>query len=271
MDDSRHTESKSPELTEIDVPKLLLFADQSVIRTVRTSSSSAAAEVGGPNPARAAQYASTENKRRRQGLRTDELGSSDVLDVTVFNLGNLTRQTIQHQAEPRMLRLSMNQTSHTMMPVEGMSLAVNQWGRKLREANWTLASSDDHRHWIGVRTANKHTTVRKLVDNCGSEHQKIWYTVFEVELGYTSTDKQIWKGGQSVYRLMVVRVNAVARTACRSCRVNFADLLLLCAHFQIDFVGGDFNAFSYRYFRTGSQQVAASLRLIVGSDAQTNR
>ena len=62
------------------------------------------------------------------------------------------------------------------------------------------------------------------------------------------TNKQVWKGGQSVYRLMIVHVNhAVARTACRSGRINFADLLILCAHFQVDFMGGDFNAFSYRY------------------------
>ena len=68
------------------------------------------------------------------------------LDVTVFNLGNLARQTIQCQAEPRMLRLIMNQTSHIMMLVEGTSLAVNQWNKKLKEANWTLGSSDDHHH-----------------------------------------------------------------------------------------------------------------------------
>ena len=39
-----------------------------------------------------------------------------------------------------------------------------------------------------------------------------------------------WKGGQGVCRLMVVHVNnAIAGTACRSCRINFADLLLLRA------------------------------------------
>ena len=71
----------------------------------------------------------------------------------------------------------------------------------------------------------------------------------------------MWKGGQTVYRVMVVHVNhAVARTACRSCRINFADLLVLCAHFQVDLMGGDFNAFSYRYYRSGSQQIAASLQ-----------
>ena len=36
MDDNRHTESKSPELTEGDVPNLLLFADRDVINRVRT-------------------------------------------------------------------------------------------------------------------------------------------------------------------------------------------------------------------------------------------
>ena len=105
------------------------------------------------------------------------------------------------------------------------------------------------------------TSVKRLVDNCGSERQKIWYTIFEVTMGETSTGYQVWKGGQSFYRLMLVHVNhAVARAACRSCRINFPDLLILSAHFQVDLMGGDFNAFSYRYFRTGSQQTAASLQ-----------
>ena len=96
-----------------------------------------------------------------------------------------------------------------------------------------------------------------LVDNCGSEHQKIWYSVFDVKLNRN----QVWKGGQNVYRVMVVHVHhAVARTACRSCRINFADLLVLRAHFQVDLMGGDFNAFTYRYYGSGSQQIAASLQ-----------
>ena len=107
-------------------------------------------------------------------------------------------------------------------------------------ANWTLGSSDDGHHWVGVRKAENGTTIRKLVDNCGSEHQKIWYTVFEVNFGLTSTGRAVWKGGQT-------------RAACRSCRINFGDFLLLCAHFQVDFMGRDFNTFSYRYFRTGNQ------------------
>ena len=126
------------------------------------------------------------------------MGSSDVLDVTVFNLGNLARQSFQRQAEPRMLRLIMNQTSHIMMLVEGTSLPVNQWDEKLKEANWTLGSSDDRHHWVGVRTATAGTSVKKLVDNCGSEHQKIWYAVFDVTLGETSNGDPVWKGGQAV-------------------------------------------------------------------------
>ena len=34
-------------------------------------------------------FAQAEVKRHRQGLKRDELSSSDVLDVTVFNLGTL--------------------------------------------------------------------------------------------------------------------------------------------------------------------------------------
>ena len=88
------------------------------------------------------------------------MGSSDVLDVTVFNLGHLARQTVQRQAEPRMLRLIVNQMSHIMMLVEGTSLAVNQWDKKLKEASWTLGSSDNHHHWVGVRTAYSGTSER---------------------------------------------------------------------------------------------------------------
>ena len=53
----------------------------------------------------------------------------------------------------------MNQTSRIVMLVEGTSLAVNQWDEKLREEGWTLGSSDDHHHWVGVRTASANTSV----------------------------------------------------------------------------------------------------------------
>ena len=261
MDDNRHTESKSPELTEGDVPNLLLFAEREVINRVRTQATSSSEPAVRRDLRGSRTFGQAEIKRHRQGLRVDELSSTDVVDVTVFNLGNLARQSVQRQAEPRMLRLIMNQTSHIMMLVEGTSLAVNQWDEKLRAANWTLGSSDDHHHWVGVRTASTGTSVTPLVDSCGSLHQKIWYAVFDIKLGSTSDGKQVWKGGQNFYRVMVVRINhSVARTACRSCRINFADLLVLCAHFQVDLMGGDFNAFSYRYYRTGSQQIAASLQ-----------
>ena len=261
MDDNRHTESKSPKLTEGDVPKLLLFADRDVIRRVRTQAASSAEPAARRDVRGSRAFAQTEIKRHRQGLKVDELSSTDVVDVTVFNLGNLARQSIQGQAEPRMLRLIMNQTSHIMMLVEGTSLSFNQWDEKLRAANWTLSSSDDHHHWVGVRTASSGTSITPLVDNCGSLHQKIWYAVFDVKLGNTSDGRPVWKGGQNVYRVMVVHIHhAVARTACRSCRINFADLLVLCAHFQVDLMGGDFNAFSYRYYKSGSQQIAASLQ-----------
>ena len=261
MDYNRHTESKSPELTEGDVPNLLLFADRDVIRRVRTQAASSAEPAARRDVRGSRAFAQAEIKRHRQGLKVDELSSTDVLDVTVFNLGNLARQSIQRQAEPRMLRLIMNQTSHIMMLVEGTSLSVIQWDEKLRAANWTLSSSDDHHHWVGVRTASSCTSITPLVDNCASLHQKIWYAVFDVKFGSTSDGKPVWKGGQNVYRVMVVHIHhAVARTACRSCRINFADLLVLCAHFQVDLMGGDFNAFSYRYYKSGSQQIAASLQ-----------
>ena len=195
MDDNRHTESQSPELTEGDVPNLLLFAPKEVINRVM-SQGNQLIRAGHEEKTFEARgtFGQAEIKRHRQGLRVDELSSTDVLDVTVFNLGNLARQSIQRQTERRMLRLIMNQTSHIMMLVEGTSLAVNQWDEKLREEGWTLGSSDDHHHWVGVRTASAGTTVTPLIDNCGSTHQKIWYAIFDVKLGNTSDGKQVLEG-----------------------------------------------------------------------------
>ena len=71
--------------------------------------------------------------------------------------------------------------------------------------------------WEPNRKAENGTMIRKLLGNCGGKHQKIWYTVtvFEVNFGLISTGRAVWKGGQSVYRVMVVHVNhAIARTAC---------------------------------------------------------
>ena len=55
INDSRHTESVSKELTETDVPKSLLPADKDVIQAVRTSSASAASD-----PTRVAAYSAGE-------------------------------------------------------------------------------------------------------------------------------------------------------------------------------------------------------------------
>ena len=211
MDDNRHTESKSRELTEGDVPELLLFADREVINTVRTTAAGSVAQVAGRDPSGARTFAEVEVKRHRQGLKRDEMGSSDVLDVTVFNLGNLARQTIQRQAEPRMLRLIMNQTSHIMMLVEGTSLAVNQWDKKLKEANWTLGSSDDHHHWVvrepplmALQSRSSLTIAAVSIRRSGTPSSTSPWEM-------TSNGSQVWKGGQDVYRLMVVHVSAVAR------------------------------------------------------------
>ena len=112
-----------------------------------------------------------------------------------------------------------------------------------------------------VRKAENETQIRKLVDNCGSEHQKIWYTVFEVKLGLTSTWKSVWKGGQNVYRLMAVHVNhAIAWSACRSCRTSFATCCFSARACRLDFMGGDFNAFSSG--TDASAQAASKLQLL---------
>ena len=68
---------------------MLLFADKDVIQAAMTSSASAAAEVAGRDSTRVAQYNAQEIKRYRQGLRKDELSSSDVFDVSRLQLGQL--------------------------------------------------------------------------------------------------------------------------------------------------------------------------------------
>ena len=129
MDDNRHTESKSPELTEGDVPKLLLFADRDVLRRVRTQAAGSAEPADRRDVRGSRAFAQAERKRHRQGLKVDELSSTDVVDVTVFNLGNLVRQSFSETGRAEdVLRLIMNQTSHIMMLVEGSSLSVSQWG-----------------------------------------------------------------------------------------------------------------------------------------------
>ena len=86
--------------------------------------------------------------------------------------------------------------------------------------------------------------------------------IFEVDFGCASMGHAVWKSDQVKHRVMVVHVNhAIARMACRSVCTNFGDLLTLCAYFQVDFMGGgDCNGFSYRYYKTGGQQIADSLQ-----------
>ena len=176
MDDNGHTESKSRN------PLKVMCRSFCFLQIVMSSAQSGQQQLvlqpklQGRDPSGARAFAEVEVKRHRQGLKRAEMGSSDVLDVTVFNLGNLARQTIQRQAEPRMLRLIMNQTSHIKMLVEGTSLAVHQWDKKLKEANWHSV------HPTTTIIGYSGTSVKKLVDNCVSEQQKIWYAVFEVTL-----------------------------------------------------------------------------------------
>ena len=132
----------------------------------------------------------------------------------------------------------MNQTSHIVMLLEGSPLTVNQWDTKLRERKWALSRSDDGHPWVGVRQGASGASVKLFVDNCGSEKQKIWYTIIEIDFNYTSGGHPIYKGGQHVYRVMVVHIGLViTRSARRAARVNFGDPLVLSAYVQADLIG----------------------------------
>ena len=80
--------------------------------------------ITGRGPTINEKFREREIKRQRQGLQMNEMNSHEQLDVRVYNLG-LARQTVQHKAEHRMLRMQTNQTSHIMILVEGSSLTVN--------------------------------------------------------------------------------------------------------------------------------------------------
>ena len=88
MDDNRHTESQSPELTEGDVPNLLLFAPKEVINRVRTQATSSSEPAMRRELRGSRNSGQAEIKRHRQGLKVDELSSTDVLDVTVVKRAN---------------------------------------------------------------------------------------------------------------------------------------------------------------------------------------
>ena len=63
MDDNRHTESKWPELTEGDVPRLLLFADRDVINRVRTQAAGSAEQATGQDTRGMRAFAQTDQAR----------------------------------------------------------------------------------------------------------------------------------------------------------------------------------------------------------------
>ena len=73
MDDNRHTESKSPELTEGDVPRLLLFADRDVIRRVRTQAAGSAEQATGRDTRGVRAFAQTEIKRHPIGKVSERM------------------------------------------------------------------------------------------------------------------------------------------------------------------------------------------------------
>ena len=82
MDDNRHTESKSPELTEGDVPNLLLFAERDVINRVRTEAAGSVAQVAG---------------RDTEGARAFALSSSDVLATLAILLASLFNDRLNQE------------------------------------------------------------------------------------------------------------------------------------------------------------------------------
>ena len=124
----------------------------------------------------------------------NEMSSSEQLDITVYNLGNLARQTVQHQAEPSLLRTDKPDVPH-------------------HDSRRGLIPDSQPMEQQAERAA-KNTQVKVLVDNCVQDKQKIWHTILEVDFGFTSSRGPVYKGA--------VRINhAIAHSTSRAARLNF--------------------------------------------------
>eukprot|EP00971_Amphidinium_carterae_P280337 5565370-Amphidinium_carterae.2 len=144
-----------------------------------------------------------------------------------------------------------DQPNHLQLLCEGQMFAKHGWDKKLSEHRWKVASTHSQHMWCMARTAPD-GYIRLLAENCDST-SPVYFSIFEVRWGSQSHDAPggacLTRGNLIFTRVMIVHVDHLAATKQTSItRDALARLSALNIVFQIDIMGGDFNAAVYRTY-----------------------
>eukprot|EP00971_Amphidinium_carterae_P192284 3815304-Amphidinium_carterae.1 len=128
--------------------------------------------------------------------------------------------------------------------------------------------------------------IRLLAENCDSQ-SPVYFSIFEVRWGSQSRSaaggEMLMRGNLPFTRVMIVHVDHLAATKQPSLtRDALARLSAFNIVYQIDIMGGDFNASVYRYFSASKsrqrcasladsslRQVLSSMATVVNNELQT--
>eukprot|EP00971_Amphidinium_carterae_P164894 3269107-Amphidinium_carterae.1 len=186
-------------------------------------------------------------------------GSSRHLQIGVYNLGNLDRRWIRHETDHPVLKLLRDQPNHLQLLCEGQQFAKNGWDKSLAQCRWKVCSSRTLHLWCMARCAPD-GYIHLLVENCESS-TPVYFAFFEVHWGTASRGFAMERANMMFSRVAVIHADhRAARTKPSLTRDALASICALCTAYQIDVMGGDFNASIYRYFASShSLQRCASL------------
>ena len=120
---------------------------------------------------------------------------------------------------------------------------------------------------MAVRKVPYYTNIWKLVDNTGDENdpahqiQDVWFMICEIQFGQLEDYSVVTRAGMQTIRICVLHVNQTnARKKTQAARARLAAMMHLCAHLQVDIIGGDFNSTLYRYFADSSNQKVPTIQ-----------
>eukprot|EP00971_Amphidinium_carterae_P123874 2453619-Amphidinium_carterae.1 len=163
--------------------------------------------------------------------------------------------------------------------------AKHGWDRLLSKHRWKCCSTRSQHMWCMARTAPD-GYIRLLAENCDSV-SPVYFSIFEVRWGSQSRNAaggaMLMRGNLPFTRMMIVHVDHLAATKQPSLsRDALARLSALNIVYQVDVMGGDFNASVYRYFAAGRskqrcasladsslRQVLSSMATVVNNELQT--
>ena len=79
----------------------------------------------------------------------------------------------------------------------------------------------------------------------------VWYLIVDIHHGVDDHGERISRSGQEVTRVCVYHVdNGMATSAVGRVRSQLVNMFIVCLYYQVEILGGDTNASSYRYYRT---------------------